>query len=91
MHTYIQRSCHPNLNPIYHQTNGVFSIRAEGGWHVHFMHPRRLANSTLLCSHCVSLLSLLSHTPPCFSSSHHCTALNVSFFICLFIYLLFFI
>lgn len=27
-----------------------FSLGAEGGWHVHFMPPRRLVNSAPLCS-----------------------------------------
>ncbi len=88
-HTYQQKSCHPNLNPIYHQTNGIFP------WSRRWLACSLYASSEIsefspaLFPLCL-LLSLPSYTPPSSSFSHHCAAFN-GLFICLFIYLLFFI
>lgn len=88
-HTYQKKSCHPNLNPIYHQTNGIFP------WSWRWLACSLYASSEIsefilaLFSPCL-LLSLPSYTPPYSSSSHHCTALNVLLFfylfICLFVF-----
>lgn len=83
-HTYKQKSCHPNLNPIYHQTNGIFP------WSRRWLACSLYASSEIsefspaLFPLCL-LLSLPSYTPPSSSSSHHCAALNVLLFVYLFI------
>lgn len=83
-HTYIQKRCHPNLNPIYHQTNGIFP------WSRRWLACSLYASSEIsefspaLFPLCL-LLSLPSYTPPSSSSSHHCAALNVLLFVYLFI------
>lgn len=83
-HTYIQKSCHPNLNPIYHQTNGIFP------WSRRWLACSLYASSEIsefslaLFPLCL-LLSLPSHTPPSSSSSHHCAALNVLLF-CIYLF-----
>lgn len=83
-HTYIHKSCHPNLNPIYHQTNGMFP------WSRRWLACSLYASSEIsgfsraLFPLCL-LLSRSSHTPPSSSSSHHRAALNVLLFVYLFI------
>lgn len=88
-HTYIQKSCHPNLNPIYHQTNGIFP-RSRRWLACSLYASSEISEFSLALFPLCLLLSLPSYTPPSSSSSHHCTALNVLLFVCLFIYLLFF-
>lgn len=83
--TYQKKSCHPNLNPIYHQTNEIFP------WSWRWLVCSLYASSEIsefspaVFPPC-PLLSLPSYTPPSCSSSHHCATLNVLFY--LFIYLL---
>lgn len=82
--TYQKKSCHPNLNPIYQQTNGIFP------------RSRRWLACSLYASSEISefspalfslrlLLCLPSYTPPYSSPSHHRAALNVLLFLYLFV------
>lgn len=83
-HTYQKKSCHPNLNPIYQQTNGI--LPRSRRWLACSLYASSEISefSPALFSLCF-LLSLPSYTPPYSSPSHHRAALNALLFLYLFV------
>lgn len=87
-HAYIQRSCHPNLNPVYHPTIGVFFFPQSRRWLACSLYASSEINefNLALFPLCLPFKSSLSYSPLLlFFTSPRCIKCVLFLFVYLFI------